>query len=769
MPCRNAGPHLDAAVQSVLGQPECRELLVADGGSSDGSLQRLEALAAENPRLRIVSRRDHGVADGLNTALRAAQGPLIGWLNADDLYTPGALARACAALAAQPQWLMVYGEGEEFQANGIGQRYPTLPPACGLEGFRSHCFICQPTVVFRRALALLLGPFDERWRTAFDFDYWLRAFAAFPQRIGYLPHLQARTRLHPATITSQQRAAVALEATALLARHFGPGPTARLHSYAIELQLGIAQLPPDVSFTDHLSQLAAQASAHLEPSALARFRSHWLLDPATAPAASQAEHKAAASGLHRQLPIRLLQAVHPKLAIDGAGPPAGPHRRLQRAQAKFAPSYPLLRNLTAESLPAASLTPFAQRPFGVNLIGHAFEPFGIAEDLRMAARALQAADVPCCVIDYPAANGAPRTDASLEPLLHHDPKGGPFAFNLVCMAAPIQARWLLEGGLDPLRERYTLAAWPWETQQWPDLWWPLLEVVDELWPASSLIAEALSAPARQLGLPLQLMPMAADIGDPRPYTAAQTRQASRARYGLPSQAVLFTYSFDLNSTAIRKNPLGVLEAFQRAFPLPNLPTSFGCPERSHPLSDRVALLIKAFLPTRFSPEWQWLQLRAAEDPRIHLLADNLERHELLALNGCCDVFVSLHRSEGFGRGIAEALQLGLDVIATDFGGNTDFCHGPLAHPVRYQLVPIPRHAYAHADGHTWAEPNLDHALALMRQIAARRCDGALQPLSAVNPAAHDSYRQQFSCAAAGVRYRTRLLELWQRRHQLRPA
>ena len=88
---------------------------------------------------------------------------------------PGALARAVSALGAHPEWLMVYGEGEEFnEETGLVQRYPTLPATVGLEGFRSYCFICQPAVVFRRSMVVLLGEFDQQWRTAFDFDYWLR-------------------------------------------------------------------------------------------------------------------------------------------------------------------------------------------------------------------------------------------------------------------------------------------------------------------------------------------------------------------------------------------------------------------------------------------------------------------------------------------------------------------------------------------------------------------------------------------------------------------
>lgn len=709
MPCRNAGPFLQAAVQSVLTQQQCLELLVADGGSTDGSLQLLEDLAAADPRLRIVSRNDSGPADALNKAFREARGTTIGWLNADDLMPLGALARAVAALNAHPEWLMVYGEGEEFnEETGLVQRYPTLPASVGFEGFVSHCFICQPAVVFRRPMGVLLGEFGQQWRTAFDFDYWLRAFEAFPHRIGYIPHLQGRTRLHSDTITAKQRAQVALEATQLLARHFGAEDATRLHNYALELQLGLAERPEGVDLATHLQQLFELARPYLAPAALAQLKSTWLIGD----------------------PPKPQQSEPCSLKFEG----------LQRAAPR-------------------DLVPFAQRPFGVNLIGHAFEMFGIGEDIRMAARALQAVDVPCCVIHHPAANGAACNDRTLEPLICSDPGGGPYAFNLVCMAAPIQARWLRQVGCDPLRERYTIASWPWETQQWPDAWMPLLDVADELWPSSQFTAEALAGPAADAGKPLYVMPMAAEITDPDRFCNPVARIATRQRHGLPAEAVLFGYGFDLNSTAIRKNPMGALEAFQRAFPLPHLPATFGRECSSHPLSEQVSLLIKTFPPRCFSAEWEWLQARAAEDPRIMLIAESLPRDELLALYGCCDVFLSLHRSEGFGRGMAEALQLGVDVIATDFGGNTDFCTGPLAHPVRWRKVPIPRGSYPHADGHSWAEPDLDHAAHLCLQVVERRL--RIKTNSHSSDLSSDSmikvdYRQRFSLAEVGARYLKRL-------------
>ena len=773
MPCRNAGPYLQEAITSVLRQPECLELVVADGGSSDGSLEELERWAQSDSRVRIVSRSDSGAADALNKSFRAARGTLIGWLNSEDVYPPGALARAVTALNAHPQWLMLYGEGNEFNSStGFQQRYPTLPPSTGMESFRSHCFICQPSVVFRRSMGLMLGPFDTHWKTSFDFDYWLRAFEAFPHRIGYIPHLQGRTRLHEDTITNTQRSRADLESIELVARHFGSAPVTRLHNLGVDLQLGLAETKPGQTHKELLRELADQAVPWLDPKALETFCHNWQLnDDHQSTAADPSTTTPNEPVAEQPLALRLLQALHPQLHPQAPGSPVERETRWHQLVANNQQRYPLLR-ADNESAPAKAISAGSQprrsnRPFGVNLIGHAFEMFGIGEDIRMAARALQAADVPCCVIHHPAGNGAACTDRSLEPLLCREPNGGPYAFNLVCMAAPIQARWLLQSGLDPLHERYTIAAWPWETRQWPEVWEPLLEVVDEVWPSSTFTAQALQAPAAQSEVPLQVKPMAAEIPDPDRFSSPSTRQATRDQLGVSNDAVVFVYSFDLNSTAIRKNPVAALECFQQAFPLPQLLSSKGQSPNNHPLSERVALLIKTFPPRNINPEWNWLQLRAQEDPRIHLLEAHLERDALLAMFGCCDAFLSLHRSEGFGRGMAEALQLGLDVIATDYGGNTDFCDGPLSHPVRCKEVPIPRGAYPCADGHCWGDPDLDHAAELMQEVAERRQklindpDAAAADISR-DPSVLATYRKRFALATVGARYKTRLEELWNR-------
>jgi len=238
MPSYNQATYLTEAIDSVLQQswPHL-ELIVQDGGSTDGSQDILSTKARQDSRLRWHSAPDSGPAQALNMALSKTRGTLIGWLNSDDRYTPGAIQRAVQAFEQNPSWLVCYGEGQHIDAEGkVLNRYPTKPMA-SKEAFQDGCFICQPTVFFKKVVYTLLGPFDESLGASFDFDYWLRAYNAFEQRIGYLPGIQAQSRLHDACITHNQRERVALEGMAVLARHQGNAPGHWLLSYFQERNL----------------------------------------------------------------------------------------------------------------------------------------------------------------------------------------------------------------------------------------------------------------------------------------------------------------------------------------------------------------------------------------------------------------------------------------------------------------------------------------------------------------------------------------------------
>jgi hypothetical protein len=188
------------------------------------------ATACAGVRLPIPDRRTR-----VNKALALARGDIVGWLNADDLYTPGAVAVAVALLQANPSLMMVFGEADHIdETDRILDRYPTLPATTPLASFQGGCFICQPSAFLRRRVFDEIGALDERLSTAFDFDLWLRVFRAFPGRIANLPRVQAKSRLHATCITRRMRRTIAAESVRVLARHLGDADPHWLLTYVEE-------------------------------------------------------------------------------------------------------------------------------------------------------------------------------------------------------------------------------------------------------------------------------------------------------------------------------------------------------------------------------------------------------------------------------------------------------------------------------------------------------------------------------------------------------
>jgi len=249
MPSYNQGGFIEAALDSILEQDwKHLEVIVQDGGSTDATLALLEAKSRADKRVRWKSAPDRGPADAINKALSRVRGTYVGWLNSDDCYAPGALSRVVRAFTQHPQWMMCYGEGEYIDSYGDTMgRYPTLPdtsrrgvkylkayPVPGINAFQQGCFICQPCVFFKAVMPMLIGNLNTHLAASFDFDYWLRAFKAFEGRIGFLPDVQAYSRLHEETITHNQRSQVMLEGMQSLHHHLGCTSTTWVLSYLQE-------------------------------------------------------------------------------------------------------------------------------------------------------------------------------------------------------------------------------------------------------------------------------------------------------------------------------------------------------------------------------------------------------------------------------------------------------------------------------------------------------------------------------------------------------
>ncbi|WP_199237385.1 glycosyltransferase family 4 protein [Azospirillum sp. TSH64] len=350
------------------------------------------------------------------------------------------------------------------------------------------------------------------------------------------------------------------------------------------------------------------------------------------------------------------------------------------------------RDMLDRAPPATMKAPAVQAshrtlPFGLNLIGYARGQFGIGEDVRMAALAMQAAGIPFSIYNVEPGREVCQGDDSVDALITDRL---PYAVNLLCTTGIETARLAAVEGSALFDGRRTIGYWPWELPEWPKEWHHAYDLVDEVWGSSRYTYEAF---AKSSPKPVRHLPMAVAVD--------ATAGLSRRDFGLPENRFLFVFSFDVLSSLARKNPQACVRAFKQAFPLGHEP---------------VGLVVKAMRGTPENPVWQALLEEARADRRITIIDETLSRGAVLDLYRACDAFVSLHRAEGFGRGIAEAMMLGKPVVVTGFSGNMDFTTPGSAALVDHRLRPVSPQEYPFAGGQLWAEPDGAHAAWWMRRL-----------------------------------------------------
>ncbi len=317
----------------------------------------------------------------------------------------------------------------------------------------------------------------------------------------------------------------------------------------------------------------------------------------------------------------------------------------------------------------------ADRP-GVLLHGYFSSEIGLGQAARLISCAMDMARVPMSMRDMP----VPDRDAEQGFVTKTDFAGGRRVDVIVLGMDVVSARrW------PPMEGSAKVLIPFWELARFPEQWHRAIRDFDAVWAPSGIVRGALNSMG--IDAPLIRQPVIVPVGS----RIVPIRAATE-----PLQVLTY---LDFDSFLARKNVRAAVNAFRAAF------------APGHPASMTVKVR-----GTAGDADRAWLAAQMVRDRRIRVIDATLQWREVDELVRQCDVFVSLHRSEGFGFGAAEALAHGKAVVSTDYGGTVDFISERTGYPVSHRLVPVRRGEYLGWEGQEWADPSVDHAAELLRAI-----------------------------------------------------
>lgn len=323
-----------------------------------------------------------------------------------------------------------------------------------------------------------------------------------------------------------------------------------------------------------------------------------------------------------------------------------------------------------------------KRGRGVNVLAHFDYPSGLQQAADVLVEALHRAGYETSLRDLPFHfRGDPKAARKL----------GLERFDTTIVVGAVNSfapEWYRKAGLWMRPGVRRIALWSWELEEVPAEWVPDMQWPDEVWANSRFMADTYRKYVRVPSVPI-LPGMEFPAVRPLP----------RSRFGLTDGRFVFLFVFDMASRMPRKNPLGLIDAFRRAF-RPDEP---------------VDLVIKTSRGEHHPEEFAKLKA-ACEANGVKLIDSVLPRAEVLALLKCCDCFASLHRSEGVGFGLAEAMVLGKPVVASGYSGNLDFMTDDTAYLVRCGRTACGPGVDPYPPDMLWGDPDPDHAAELLRRV-----------------------------------------------------
>lgn len=337
----------------------------------------------------------------------------------------------------------------------------------------------------------------------------------------------------------------------------------------------------------------------------------------------------------------------------------------------------------------------------VRILGFFNQTFGLAEASRRTLKAIQTTPIKVSTTQIPYSGkhiGKEKNNLTDNEIPKDKNEIRIFHFNNDHLD-----RLITDWGKSILHCKYSIGFWHWELPDFPNdnLHW--FNKIDEIWVPSRFVFDAIAPKSSK---PVQIIPLGLDekILNPPPPDCQ--------KFGIPNEKVIFLIMFDFYSVIERKNPISGILAFTELV-------------RNKAYGDKVHLVVKISNQHADSTGVKLLQetLDIIDSQKVTLIDQVLTRKDTLQLINSCDSLISLHRSEGFGLHLAEAMAMGKSVLSTNWSGNVDFMDATNSYPINFDIVPLENDAGSYKKGNFWAEVDLEHAVSQMKKVLENEFSG----------------------------------------------
>ena len=327
----------------------------------------------------------------------------------------------------------------------------------------------------------------------------------------------------------------------------------------------------------------------------------------------------------------------------------------------------------------------SKNPDGINFIGLIKAEVGLGQSCRLIAEAIDNTGIEYTIFNQIQINSCRQEDTSWDDKITNTT---PFNINLIHINPPDLAIAYLTLDKKIWDNKYNIAFWLWELEEFPEEWVKCFDLLDEIWTPSEFVSESIR---KKTSMPVNTMTY--------PISAPTNEKFDRKYFNLPEDKFLYLCMYDSNSMTERKNPMAVINSFKKTF---------------NPNEQDVGLVIKINNPD--AKDLELIKQSLKDYSNIYIIQQIMTKIEVNSLIKDVDVLVSLHRAEGFGLPLAEAMLLGTPTIATNWSANTEFMSEDTACMADYELITLDKDYGVFEKGNRWADPDIQQAAKYMRKL-----------------------------------------------------